>query len=323
MNRKVLFLAVTTAALVGCTTIGAEETVGQRFRKVMAEIDTQCKKDKLGPYLDPSDPEYRTKRNQTDCDILKLKPVDPLATPEGRFAHSLKLPPPHDKPKDVYKSGMTGEEYFKALCAAEAGEWVFRRVEGVEGIFQARSYQSSPSGYSPIVFWATEKGEMNFQNPQDSLVQPYQGRYEYLEIPDNERNQEKNYIRYFRNPKNKQEKTFQTVKDGHFVRIPYIVDRNRSETLNSRYGYTWRGVIKSNAREHGIEGSELIIFERASKDVLAFRRFFVRHTPDPNPHSRYTRGTSCPRMIIDSVPTTFVDPAYLFIQKVLIPVNRE
>ena len=95
----------------------------------MAQIDANCRERKLGPY----EPEPRkTGVRNASCDILFLKPEDPLSTPEGRFAHALKLPAPHDVPKDVLRPGMTGEEYFKALCEAEAGEWVFRAVGGVE-----------------------------------------------------------------------------------------------------------------------------------------------------------------------------------------------
>src|SRR5262245_17844282 len=38
-----------------------EETVGDKFRKVIVEIDARCKREKRGPYLDRSDPEYRKK----------------------------------------------------------------------------------------------------------------------------------------------------------------------------------------------------------------------------------------------------------------------
>ena len=71
----------------------AGETVGETFRKVMAQIDANCRERKLGPY----EPEPRkTGVRNASCDILFLKPEDPLSTPEGRFAHALKLPAPHE-----------------------------------------------------------------------------------------------------------------------------------------------------------------------------------------------------------------------------------
>jgi len=116
--------------LAGCVTAGGllGETPGERFRKAIAEREHFCSTHQMAP-------------GETTCDILKLKAPDPLATPEGRFAHSIKLPPPHDEPKEVYRAGMTSEEYFKALCDAEAGEFIFKTVENVEGIFQMRPRQ--------------------------------------------------------------------------------------------------------------------------------------------------------------------------------------
>jgi len=314
--RTKLFVGV-CAVFVACATLAREETVGEHFRKVMAGIDLQCKKNKLGPYLDLSDPQYHEKQRRTDCDILMLKLVDPLSTPEGRFAHSLKLPKPHDKPKDVYKPGMTGEEYFKALCAAEAGEWVFRRVENVDGVFQARPYQQFPAGYYDLVFYTVEKGEMNVDKPQNYMVQPYMGRYNFLELPgarsaSNE--QQKKYIRFFRNTE-KQHPTYPAVKDGRPVRIPYIVSQELTDRIKSRYGYTWRGVQMLNGIEHGIEGSELIVFDVETTETLAVRRYFVQYYPDPTYRdARYPAHRACPK---------FVDPAHRFIQNVLVPTNSD
>ncbi|MSQ54984.1 MAG: hypothetical protein EXR31_06410 [Betaproteobacteria bacterium] len=59
-------------------------------------------------------------------------PEEWVSTPEGRFAHSLKIPNP--VPKDSgYRRSMSSEEYFNHLCKMEAGEFIFRKVHGVEG----------------------------------------------------------------------------------------------------------------------------------------------------------------------------------------------
>ena len=46
--------------------------------------------------------------------------------------------------------------------------------------------------------------------------------------------------------------------------------------VKSQYGYTWRGISRTNDRELGIAGGELIIFEIRSNTVLAFRRNFAK-----------------------------------------------
>ena len=50
-----------------------------------------------------------------------------VATPEGRFAHSIRIPNPVLKDSG-YRWWMTSEQYFKHLCQAEAGEFIFRTV---------------------------------------------------------------------------------------------------------------------------------------------------------------------------------------------------
>src|SRR3954465_15574530 len=117
---------------IGCA---SSRTPGEQFRNIMADIDKQCRKAKLGPY-EPIP--RKTGARDSSCDILLLKPQDPLATPEGRFAHSIQLPAPYDKPKEVFKPGMKSADYFKALCEAEAGEFVLHTVENVDGIYEMR-----------------------------------------------------------------------------------------------------------------------------------------------------------------------------------------
>src|SRR5262245_31665294 len=100
------------------------ETVAERFDRAMKTLAEQCAK-------------HPPKRGNTQCDPLKLKPADPMASEEGRFAHSVKIPNP--VPEDSgYKPGMTPQEYFDHLCKTEAGEFIFKSVEDVDGIMQMR-----------------------------------------------------------------------------------------------------------------------------------------------------------------------------------------
>jgi hypothetical protein len=100
------------------------ETVAERFEKAMKKKAEYCRTHKI-------DPANRR------CDILKLQPADPLATEEGRFAHSIKIPNP--LPEDSgYKPGMTSEQYFDHLCKTEAGEFIYKTVEQLDGIYMMR-----------------------------------------------------------------------------------------------------------------------------------------------------------------------------------------
>ena len=114
------------ALLAGLDTACAvdEETAAERFDKAMKNKAEYCRTHKI-------DPANRR------CDILKLKPADPLATEEGRFARSIKIPNP--VPEDSgFKPSMTPEQYFDHLCKTEAGEFIYKTVENVEGLYLMR-----------------------------------------------------------------------------------------------------------------------------------------------------------------------------------------
>ena len=99
------------------------ETPGERFRKNLEEMASLCQSKKLIA-------------TDSRCILPKIKPADPLATEEGRFAHSIKIPNP--VPEDSgYKPGMTSEQYFDHLCKTEAGEFIYKTVENVEGIISS------------------------------------------------------------------------------------------------------------------------------------------------------------------------------------------
>lgn len=321
VDRRIIVLVILGMFLVACASLKTQETVGQQFRKVLADIDALCKKEKLGPYLDPSDPQYKDKRKQQGtCDILTLKPSDPLATPEGRFAHSLKLPPPHDQPKNIWREGMTGEEYFKALCEAEAGEWVFRTVENVEGVFQLRSYIPSENLLGALFAYEGITGERvaGRENSQDALVQPPVGGYNYLEVTaslEERKKYQSNYLRYFRDSNSKTNKLFYYTRKGTYqnFQTPYIVSVEKINSPRSRHAYIQRGIMRFNALEHGIKGAELLIVDRETNEVIAFRRVFGRFYFDPAYRDRH-------QLFTDACGPE--SSGFRFIQQVLHPTNR-
>ena len=122
---------------------------GVQLNERIAQWERACKDMKLGPYYDNNP----ANRNDASCDFLFLKDKhwDPEADQFSRYAHSIKLPPPHDKPQAIYREGMSSGEYLKELCAKEAGEWIFRTVSNVEGVLQARTRVPNPRGSSHLM----------------------------------------------------------------------------------------------------------------------------------------------------------------------------
>lgn len=305
-NRFGLVALITCWLLASAlwSTSAAAATMGDRFRKVIADIETWCKRNKVGPYLDGSDPEYRSKVAATDCDILKLKPrdwretkftkldsqpypipEDWLATPEGRFAHSIKLPPPHDKPKDVYKPRMSAAEYFQALCRAEAGDFIFRRVANVSGIARYRAPEVANDDLLRHLFATEGTASMALWHISVSvgddigsvLVQPKHGRYAFAEtatLPTLIQKQNLPFRRFTRDPAHASGIAVNYRPDGSTYTVPNEVVESGVAQLTARYGFTWRGTTRPNDREMGIAGGELIILDLQTSEVLGFRRVF-------------------------------------------------
>jgi hypothetical protein len=274
MKRKCCAVVLATfcvGSMAACASLA--ETPGERFRKAITEIEAACAKRKLHP-------------NEVCGGVAKLKPADPLATEEGRFAHSLKIPNP--VPKDSgYKPGMTPQQYFDHLCKTEAGEFIYRTVENVEGLYMMRP-RKEVTDYDLEHLYALEDpyisvtGHDVAESSFGARLFLGMGRYQFLEqvklgdsgLPN------KTYGRY-------------SAYDGRDEKTLKVEEVDK---LQSRYGYTWRGLTRPQDRELGIVGSELIILDLATEEVLAVRRGYVRSGNVRNLTSVWwLTGQVCPR----------------------------
>lgn len=266
-----LVIGLVLVMLTGCAagTFSRNETPGQHFDRVMKEFAEHCTRVKPRP-------------NDRSCDRLKLKPADPLATEDGRFAHSLKIPNP--VPEDSgYKPGMTAEQYFDHLCKTEAGEFIYKTVENVEGLYMMRPRREA-TDYELEHLYALEDpyGQVlgSMLHPQDTYVQPALGKYEFLEVPNGDAQQvassTQKYMQYYRDENAHPGRKYQTAINGQGVFVPYIVAETATSNIKSRYGYTWRGIARPHDRELGISGGEVIILDLQINEVLAVRRGYIR-----------------------------------------------
>jgi len=279
-----LFVSVCLLVVLGQINIVRGETVGERFRKQMEEMATMCAAQKLSP-------------TDSRCILPKMKPADPLATEEGRFAHSLKIPNP--VPEDGgYKPGMTPEQYFDHLCKTEAGEFIYKTVENVEGLFLMRPREVA-TDFMHQHLYAMEDPAGNAREPrisQDHFVQPPLGKYQFLEMPasgTSRTDKFDQYIRYYRGDAKISKRDFVYMKDNHSERVPYIVQTESATKLKSRYGYTWRGIGGHRDRELGISGGELIVLDLTTAEVLAVLRVFFYGDIEP-PRLGFVWKRPCP-----------------------------
>lgn len=306
-TRGLLVMGLGGLLIAGCAAgISAKnEAPGQRFDRAMKVFAENCAKAKLKP-------------NDTACDILKLKPPDPLATEEGRFAQSIKIPNP--VPEDSgYKPGMTPEQYFDHLCKTEAGEFIYKTVENVEGLYLMRPRKEATDDELSHLYTLEDPYDATDDpHPQDNLVQPPFGQYRYLESPrtKDEADNSQPFVRYFRGSGKDSKKDYVYMDGMRSHRVPYIVKKEGVSSLKSRYGYTWRGISRPHDRELGIVGGELILLDVQTKEVLAVRRGFIRSGGVQNLTGIWwLRGQVCP------VKKSLT--ASQFIQKVVKPTSEE
>ena len=264
-HRRMLMIMLLSNQLLLSACVTQAETVAEHFDRQMNAFANDCAKTTPRP-------------GSTSCDRLKLKPADPLATEEGRFAHSIKIPNP--VPGDSgYKSGMTPEQYFDHLCKTEAGEFIFKTVENVEGLYMMRPRKEA-TDYELEHLYALEDpyDGTDDPNPQDYLVQPPFGQYQFLESlrTSVEKDISQQYVRYSRSSEKESKKDYVYMDGTRSHRVPYIVKTEGVPSLKSRYGYTWRGILRPHDREFGIVGGELVVLDLQTNEVLGIRRGFIR-----------------------------------------------
>jgi len=239
-------------------------------------------------------------------------PAEWVSTPEGKFAHSIKIPNP--VPKDSgYRWTMSAKEYFDHLCEREAGEFIFRTVKNVEGFYFARP-PARPSDNDLMDRRKLEAPEIErtFQlrralatERAKIFVDPPWGTYSFVEEPSRPKAPNMPFVRLF----GYKQKTSPMIAEG-------------AAELKSRYGMTWRGIKRARDREHAIAGSEWIIFELATMEVLAVLRDYgrtgkTRGTPEG---IWWLNAVNCP----DS-PSKHIRASRFndFASKVLVPSGRD
>jgi hypothetical protein len=259
----------------------------------MKEIEAACASRKLAP-------------NEVCGEVAKLKPADPLATEEGRFAHSIKIPNP--VPKDSgYKPGMTPEQYFDHLCKNEAGEFIYRTVENVGGLYLMRPREKVDE-YKLQHLYAIEDpyaySDIETDAPQKLFVNPPWWNYKFFEIrksssANSEANPLHQYLRY-----------------SGYVQNQSPMNLEEVTTLKSQFGYIWRGITRPHDRELGIVGGELIVMDLESNEVLAVRRGYIRSGDARNKLTGiwWLGGHVCP---VHKNANTYT---YEFLSKVLKPI---
>ncbi len=262
-----------------------------------------------------------------------------LQDPEAKMAHSLKLPETVPKPvpfnfaKALAWSLLPGTpsetlQYFNHLCNTEAGQWVFKKVQNVEGFYFARP-QGEPTSdtmtdpYGPEMPWIQRIFMLTGNNPKDQggwLVNPPSLNYHFIEQPRRQVSWQSSikepYIRLFGYTRGYFVKPGQVVADWNEKTPMQVIG---IPALTARYGYTWRGIKRAQDRERGIAGGELLIYDLQTKEVLAVRRQFLiaSHNPRGEGKAMWEVAARCPQIrTADSIGLEFTQFAFDVLQTI-------
>ncbi len=265
MAKRVGVLILALGAMATTSQIVLAETAGEQFRERIQKLERDCR-------------EHPPIKGSTRCDLFKVKIEDPMSTPEGRFAHSIKVP--NAMPEDAgYRPEMSAVEYFRHLCKTYAGEFIFKTADKVEGIRELRPrnladdyiYQhlfamEDPYGHfeeeveEPGLHFLSSDGYTYLERPISSHVRPaWKKRFFdpslFVTPPENAKSEH-----YFRSD---------GAEGRRSLKLQYLREPQ------ARYGFTWRGLSRPSDRELGIAGGELIVLDTVSSEVLGVRRGFA------------------------------------------------
>lgn len=241
-------------------------------------------------------------------------PGDPVEKAAYDYAHALKLPDGVPKPVPfrfwtarlralIPGQPNVSEQYFQHLCQTEAGDYVFRRVENVEGVFQMRPRRiriSDPIDYDryrleePTGIGAADFFAGRGWGIPAELVQPPSGKYAYLEQPAAPPG---SVTRYFRGRNDHPPDGYKNGVDagdrnGKMAFLPFIVAKEQHDQRRARYGFTWRGIKRPHDRRYAIGAGEYLIVDLDTDEVLAVKRAFKLSGRDENTPSRIWWGNA-------------------------------
>jgi hypothetical protein len=211
---------------------------------------------------------------------------------------------PEAPKQSVYRKGMKPQEYFEALCKAEAGEFIYKTVDNGEGIYQIRPRaRATPNELRDRYVMEDPYGytDQEASDPELALVGPK--LFRFLETPrliharfgiySSGTERAARHESFFVEPP---ERVIVARYAGFNQNDFRSMIRTFDKKLDSRYGYTWKGIKRENDRELGIAGGEVIVVDLHTNEIIALWRGFAqnRSRTVPGPTISWESAPACP-----------------------------
>lgn len=284
----------------------------ERFSERLEPID-ESRRDWYGEFYDPKkyhECRGRVQAADTQCEYLRLRRE---AAPEFWPYPNVAKPQLPDAPSTpVYRWWMSARQYFDALCKAEAGEFIYRTVDNVEGVYAVRPRRAaSTEALRDRYVLEDPYGYTDAEARNAALIFLGPKKYRFFELPVPPwfgRKENELVARYF----GYDDRSLKSLKKEYDTRI------------QSRYGYTWREIRRPHDRENAIVGGELIVLDLRTNEILGIRRGFLHAA-----RSRYSAsgltwsgGEFCPWLSKRVGIAKDYDASFEFVSRVLHPVSR-
>ena len=278
----------------------------------------------FGQYYDPVKyHECRKKYKRSDTRCKKYRLLRDEKPPVWPYPDAPPIQWPEAPKESGYYPGISSKAYFRHLCETEAGKFVYRTVEGVEGVYQVRPRKRVgdevnrdryvlEDPYHQTMGEPTEPalpfvGAGKFRFFETSLYEvdrsksPVIPRYQHESMRDKAPTWAR-YIRYF-------------GYGGEWGSTP--LQKEYVTELKSRYGYVWRGIKRPHDRELGIAGGELAVIDLKTNEILGLWRGFMRSRTRSGGPVWWLTAEPCP-----AKPPLTVE-LYRFVSEVLKPVRSQ
>jgi hypothetical protein len=221
---------------------------------------------------------------------------------------------------------MTSEQYFDHLCKTEAGEFIYKTVENVEGLYMMRPRrEATDDELSHLYALEDPYGHENGEAVRGEYKFVSSNRYLYLERPAQPPRSLSSARPSSRDGVEESKLAGYERFTGYDSRHLESMHKTIVENLKSLYGFTWRGISRPHDRELGIAGGELIVLDLETNEVLGVRRGFIRSGMIRNNVTGiwWLSGQACPVYGYRGGRNKDFDFTYWFVGKVLKPKNYE
>ncbi len=174
-----------------------------------------------------------------------------------------------------------GDLYFDYLCEHEAGEFIYRTVDNVEGILQMRPRDGSKDYFDRMAKGDIPEDPWGHTNAEARYPWTFLGSYSFLEVKGTDVPRRITGSKMFHSSMKELPAPGQSIARyfGYDGRNLTTFRKQFDSSVRSEYGYTWREDRTRLDRIFNVYGGEVRVLELRTEANLAVLRGYYRSRP--------------------------------------------